>query len=168
MTARPAPHDLIADADRIRKYSERFTLDPERWKNFAPIASLNWNSVKFEAASRPVVPRVRGLYVFVLKLYSNSAEEGNFPSNGYILYGGITERTLWQRFGEYLRENGKRLRIYQMITNWNENLYFYYSEIPDVSIDLNVLEKQFNDSTLPPFSQFDFSSDVKLARSCAF
>lgn len=168
MTARSAPHDLIAHADRMRKYSEKFILDPERWKNFAPIASLNWHQVKFDVTSKPSVPRVRGIYAFVLKLFSDTTEEVKFPSNGYILYGGITKRTLRQRFGEYLREDGKRPRIYQMITNWNDNLYFYYSEVPDVLVDLNVLEKQFNDSALPPFSQFDFSADVKLAKSCAF
>lgn len=168
MAVRVAPHDLITRSDRMRKYTEPFILDPERWKNFTPIASLNWSYVKFEASSRSSVPRVRGLYAFVLKLYGDTTEEVKFPSNGYILYGGITDRTLWKRFGEYLRENGKRLRIFQMITNWPENLYFYYTEIPDTSIDLKSLEKQFNDSVMPPFSQFDFSADVKLVRTCAF
>lgn len=168
MAVRTAPYDLIAHSDRMKKYTEKFILDPERWRNFTPIASMNWNYVKFEVNSRPSVPRVRGLYAFVLKLYGDATEEVKFPSNGYILYGGITDRTLWTRFGEYLRENGKRLRIFQMITHWPDNLYFYYTEIPDTSIDLKSLEKQFNNSVLPPFSQYDLSADVKLARNCAF
>lgn len=168
MAVRTTPHDLIDHSDRMRKYSERFILDPERWRNFAPIARLDWHQVKFEQSSRVLLPSQRGIYAFVLKLFSNNIEEPKFPSNGYILYGGITKRTLKQRFGEYLREDGKRLRIYQMISNWNDNLYFYYSEVPDVTIDLKSLEKQFNNAVMPPFSQFDFSADVKLAKSCAF
>ncbi|EPA9172612.1 hypothetical protein ACQ8AN_000044 [Acinetobacter baumannii] len=168
MASKPTPHDLIAASDRMRKYTENFILDPEKWKSFRPIANLDWHQVKFENSSKDSVPSQRGIYAFVLKMFSNSTEESNFPCNGYILYGGITTRTLKNRFGEYLRESGKRLRIFQMINNWEGNLYFYYSEIPDTSIDLKVLEKQFNNTVMPPFSQFDFSADIKLAKSCAF
>ncbi|MGQ8976126.1 hypothetical protein [Acinetobacter schindleri] len=164
-----SPHDLLAQADRLRIHTEKFILDPDRWLSFAPIASLNWQSVKFERISKTLLPKERGIYAFVLKLFSNNADEAKFPSHGYILYGGITDRTLQIRFGDYLRENGKRrLRIFQMTQRWPNNLYFYYSPIPDKSVNLKDLEKQFNDTVIPPFSQYDFSSDLKASKSAAF
>lgn len=169
------PNDILPLADRMKSLTFQFVLDPERWNGFNLPAHLEWKHVQFKAESSDCLPKSRGIYAFVLKFHSHdSDEERNFPIHGHILYGGITgyksgsSRTLRQRFNEYLKENGKRIKIFQMINNWKNYLYFYYSEVEDESINLLDLEKKFNDAVQPPMAQNDFSADVKLIRKAAF
>lgn len=164
-------HDIVK---RMRTYKCCFVLDPERWDTFNPLTDLNWTSVKFDESNINNIPQNKGIYAFVIKFNSVSSRENLFPIHGYITYGGITgykqnsNRNLRTRFKEYLKEKGKRPLIYEMINFWKNNLYFFYSEINDTEIDLLELEKQFNDSVIPPFVQNDFSGIAKRAKKAAF
>ena len=94
--------------------------------------------------------------------------EKNLPSHGYVLYIGIAghssnKRTLRHCYNEYLREQRrpKRLHIYEMLTRWQDCLYFHYAELMDEEADLLSLEATFNDAFIPPFDDRDYSATVR-------
>lgn len=166
-------YDFIDESDRMKVFTFDFVLDPERWQNFKPLTMLKLKSVKFEENNLDAIPKTIGIYAFVIKFYSIPADEKNFPSHGFIMYGGITgykknsTRCLRDRFKEYLSGKDKRPRIINLFKKFHNHLYFFYSETPP-DIDLTVLEHQFNDAIQPPAVQNDFSADVRASRTAAF
>lgn len=124
---------------------------------------LTWNSVKFEAGNRDQIPDRRGIYAFTV-MHAND----HFPPHGFIMYIGITgararERTLHDRFYEYVREQqrNKRPRVHYMLSKYSENLYFNYATVDDEHLDLEQLELDLNDAIIPPVVVKDFTAEVR-------
>jgi hypothetical protein len=83
------------------------------------------------------------------------------------MYAGITgflaqNRTLRDRFGDYLRDQRrpKRVPIWSMLNKWSDDLFFHYSvvENPD---ELGKIKIALNDAIIPPYVSNDFSAGVR-------
>tara|TARA_R110000744_G_scaffold360372_1_gene467888 strand:+ start:106 stop:606 length:501 start_codon:yes stop_codon:yes gene_type:complete len=128
---------------------KKFFLFPEFWaepKNQLPIA-LTWKYVKFSNVNRKRIPTSKGVYAFVLIPKYN-----NFIDTKYLFYTGKTNRTLKDRFIEYLKErDGKgkpRVKVNEMLNLYDGHLYFFYSEIPNPS-DVSVCEDLLINTFVP-------------------
>lgn len=164
-------HDLegtafVEQVERFRVERRSFYLSPDRWASSRVNVSLDWNEVKFEAGNRESVPERRGIYAFVVKHPSN-----HFPRHGFIMYIGVTgernkERTLRNRFSDYLNEQkkNKRPKVHFMLTKYTNNLYFNFAPIDNDNFDLGQLEIDLNDALVPPVGRKDFSAEIKALR----
>lgn len=144
---------------------------PETWTRNPAQYSLAWQKVRFSDTNRDVIPQSRGIYCFAV-----SIENAFIPVHGYIAYVGITgdkkERTLRDRYGDYLRDRrvgSKRPKLREMFNLWGEHLDFWYCPFPDRAVDLGALERELNTILLPPFVENDFEAwakpDIKLLRA---
>jgi hypothetical protein len=155
--------DLVKHADDIKADRQAFLLSPRRWRTSKVQVPLAWKSVKFEAANRPQVPAIRGVYAFIVQHVN-----GHFPPHGYIMYIGITgdvsaTRTLNDRYYEYLVEKRKqkRAKIAYMLNKYADDLYFTYATITDPNFDLGKLELELNDAVIPPVVVKDFTAEIR-------
>lgn len=158
-------HDPAGEAFVEQVISERgqrisFLLNPGRWRTYALAHPLAWQSVRFEDQSRASVPKERGIYAFVVK-----HDNGYFPPHGFIMYIGITgirgsQRTLRERYGDYIRERqrNKRPAVYFFLNAYKDDLFFYYASMTSTAANLEELEKALNDAIVPPFNKKDFSA----------
>jgi hypothetical protein len=158
------PLDLIQFSDDLGSYRQWFCLSPPQWLACSHGLQLSWSSVKFEPAQQSAIPQSRGVYAFVVK-----PKVKGFFELGYLMYIGQTgarsDRTLRDRFGEYLRQSHvkKRVRIDKMMQKWGNHLYFYYVALPSGDHDLKDIELKFNDALIPPCVAGDFSPAIATA-----
>ena len=142
--------DLDFDEEgRILNHIKKFLLYPPFWSdpnNQLPI-NLTWKFKRFSSSNKSKIPTSKGLYAFVL-----IPEYNNFFATRYLFYAGKTNRTLRQRFSEYLKEkegNGKaRKKIYKMLNQYDGHMYFFYTEI-STTTDVNVCEEQVLNTFVP-------------------
>lgn len=157
--------DLVDTVHSYKKYQERFALRPASWRAFSTSRRLTWSKVRFNVGNKAAIPKVRGVYAFVV-----GGEHDSLPPHGYVMYIGETghgnNRTLRVRFGEYLKEQQteKRPGVHYMLKCWRTCLYFCYAEITDRRLNLKKLEKALNDAMFPPFSTNDFTATIRRAR----
>ncbi|MCO6415206.1 hypothetical protein JYK14_03320 [Siccirubricoccus sp. KC 17139] len=151
-------HDFVQKVDQIAVDRRDFYVSPSRWNTSRVSVSLNWMSIQFSAANQASVPRAPGVYSFVVR-----RENGHFPPHGFIMYVGITTRTLRKRYGEYLDEmrRGKRPRVYYMLNKYPDDLYFNYVSLQPETADLEQLELDLNDAILPPVVTKDFTAEIR-------
>jgi len=151
--------DIINEIDGLRKYRKTFILSPEQWQ-LLNIPRLAWRNVKFSRENKVNIPQVRGIYLFMIKNETNL-----LPPHGYIAYVGLTgddrERTLNDRYGDYLRDQSrpKRIHIYELLNRWRNDIYFYFAEIPDRAVSLSEIETNLLDSLIPPYNRKDFTGE---------
>ena len=152
--------------NEIKIFRGEFHLRPKSLHSFKPTKSLTWNRVRFDAANKAQVPPSRGVYAFVVR-----GPHTSLPPHGYVMYigqvgHGNDTRTLFVRYGDYLREQkqNKRPSVHYMLTNWETCLDFCYAEVRDKRINLKKLKRALNDSLIPPFSTNDFSADIRQAK----
>lgn len=128
---------------------KKFFLYPQFWKD--PLKHLTeptgWNKVKFTKSNRSRIPKVKGVYCFVLQ-----PKLVNLFETKYLFYIGKTNRTLWVRYKEYLDDQagkGKpRNKVFEMLTQYADYLYFYYTTIP-VSADVDSCEEKLLNTFVP-------------------
>jgi len=163
-------NDFATDLPAIRElmtFRQHFTLSPPLWHSFQPAPALSWQCVKFGKSTANQVPKVRGIYAFVIQFQDHDAPPIVLPSHGYITYVGITgqrssRRTLRDRYGDYLqeKERPKRVQIGFMLNNWPDDLYFHFAKV-DAAVDLAGLETALNDAIMPPYGTNDFSAAAR-------
>ena len=133
----------------IKLHVREFLLYPEFWNKDENkiVIKLKWKFVKFVETKKNLIPQKRGIYCFVVKPTCN-----NFFETRYLFYIGKTNRTLRERFSEYLRDQkgkGKpRLKVYEMLNYYKDNVYFYYAEITSVT-DVNTCEDNLLNTFMP-------------------
>ena len=126
--------DFDLDA-QFNAHIKSFFLYPPFWIDLSKKLphSCDWKRKRFVAANRNSIPKSKGIYAFVLVPKYN-----DFFETRYLFYVGKTNRTLWQRFEEYLKEmsgEGKpRKKVFKMLNQYSGQLYFYYTEISDSKI----------------------------------
>lgn len=155
--------------DEVAKYTFSVTLSPTRMEAAGECAySLTWDSISYGRAEIEKVPNdKRGIYAFAI-----CQQSSELPPHGYILYIGITglnsQRHLRARYAEYLNERSviKRARIARMIGTWHNVLRFFFAPVEDdvTSDELIALEKRLNDAVMPPFSEGDFTAEIRRMR----
>lgn len=163
-------HDVVPLRDLYKAQNEPFFVYPTRWRTFKPGTPLNWTKVKFEEASRTLIPSIRGVYVFSLE-----ADIPEFPPHGYILYIGETgetsSATLRTRFNQYLLDQKKRegrAKVADMLIRWKEDLSFYFVPVPDTTISVKAIQNAFLDAAIPPINTADFTGDVAIMKKSAW
>lgn len=130
---------------QLKLHIRKFLLYPEYWNdvsNQIPY-NLSWKGYKFEKKNEVKIPDHKGVYCFIVK-----PQISNFFETKYLFYVGQTTRTLRQRFYEYLDDQtgkGKpRPKVYEMLKLYQDNLYFFFSNINDNSQIDEVEEKLLN------------------------
>ncbi len=158
-----ADDDYLDLVKEMKLHVVRFRLVPSLLQGFEDTAGLSWRRVKFMESNRGRVPAVRGVYAFVV-----ATPRRGLPNHGYVMYigkAGDGNHSLQKRFADYLRakKRPKRKRIYEMLNQWEDVLYFFYSPIPNTGIVLNDIEISLNDAMLPPMVRNDFSATIRDA-----
>ena len=128
---------------------KKFFLFPDFWKEPSKILTepTGWKKYKFTKRNRRQIPREKGIYCFVVKPSVN-----NFFDTNYLFYVGKTNRTLFTRYKEYLDDQegkGKpRNKVFEMLTQYSDYLYFYYTVIPN-SVDVDSCEEKLLNTFVP-------------------
>jgi hypothetical protein len=96
------------------------------------------------------VPKKSGVYCFVL-----CPDYPDFFETRYLFYVGKTNRTLWERYKEYLNEEegkGKpRRKIFEMLKLYKGHLHFYFATISD-SLNVDSCEDCLINVFVPPIN----------------
>ena len=152
-------------AEHIKKHAEWFRLVPDHLEGDAldSLPEFDWQEVKFENSNLSKIPDEKGIYAFSIR-----SSKQFMPVHCYVVYVGITTRTLKQRCSEYMKEQNKdfkrRPKIYRMLQVWKEVLYFSYACIENNEEEnLKIYEQAINDALLPPFVTNDFTAEVRQA-----
>lgn len=143
---------------RMRAERHAFLLSPQQWRTFTTPVALNWQRIRFSSSNRGSIPKEPGIYAFTVEF-----ADAGLPSHGFIMYFGITDRTLRMRYGEYLREKvrGRRLSVQMMLNDYQEDLFFHFVPL-NVSVDqLEALETALIDAIMPPVNEGDYSAEMK-------
>jgi excinuclease UvrABC nuclease subunit len=144
------PYDIdFTEEAIIKDHIKKFLLYPRFWmdhKNQINI-TLKWRYEVFLPNRLNKIPRKSGIYAFVLRpRYQNL-----FPTS-YLFYVGKTNRTLKERFREYIDEkNGKgkpRKKVHKMLNQYENYLIFYYAEIP-MGKSVNKSERSLLNTFVP-------------------
>lgn len=141
--------DVIKDQDELNSFEYKpCFLWPRRWNTVADLNFLAWTMIDFNAGNNNLVPANPGIYSFLI-----SPINANIP-HLYLGYIGKTNRTLRERYGEYLHEmnNEKgRPKLVRMLNKWNGYVKFAFTvNFNGHSID--SVESRLNDAYLPPFN----------------
>lgn len=137
---------------RIKLHIRKFFLYPSNWNdpNNHLTITLNWNKYAFKPENRQYIPREKGIYCFVI-----CPSHPNFFDTKYLCYIGKTNRTLWERYKEYLNDQqgeGKpRKKIFEMLNLYKDCLFFYYATIGNSS-DVNICEDTLINTFIPPIN----------------
>ena len=128
----------------------KFLLLPEFWSDPTKqikIKSSDWKCVSFDLKNKTRVSSNKGLYAFVLK----PSYPGLFETN-YLLYIGKTNRTLQERFVEYIKEkdgkNKYRFLVKEMLQLYEGHIYFYFSELTSTE-DIDLFEEILLNTFVP-------------------
>ncbi len=136
----------------VQFHIKSFLLYPSFWENTVNHVSipLTWNLCRFEASNHSTIPREKGIYCFVVK-----PNVPHFFETSYLLYIGKTNRTLYDRYKEYLNDqSGKgkpRSKVYEMLKIYRDHIYFYYAEIPSQQ-NVDNCEERFLNIFFPPIN----------------
>jgi hypothetical protein len=160
------PLDFVSTVNyNLKAFSVDFVINPKHLHKFSTAAKLNWKKVRFISQNKPLIPKERGIYAFILE-----HNDSPLPPHGYVMYIGISgdksQHTLRDRFGNYLRDKivNKRPSIHYLLNNWEKCLFFHYAVVLDKRVSLSKLEKNMSDALVPPFSTNDFSGEIRQAR----
>ena len=166
----PTPEDPVPEVEEdveelkqeMRKYHIKdIILSPQRWRKFTNKTPLNWNKVKFAKEEAINLPKDKqGVYTLVI-----CPEIANHPLTGYLMYVGKTERQGFRkRFMQYIRDKTSpkaRPRIKELVNYWEDNLWFYYAVVDDVTL-IDQLEDDLISAYIPHAND-DFSGILSQA-----
>lgn len=153
-------------ADYIENQTRLYTLAPKQWAAYTSSVSLTWKHVNFNRASRAKVPRKPGLYAFAVQ-----PPHADFPPSSWLFYVGEVgatdrpARTLWKRYGEYLKELDESVRpkVGRMIYKYRDFVRFYYCELDPKVVDIKAIETQLISALWPYANKNDY--DAESART---
>ena len=156
-------YDVVQRAKELKTYSQDFILSPVQWAGCKVPGPVAWQPVVFDKTQRPLIPKERGLYAFVVK-----PAVAPIFDHGYLMYIGQTghdsDQTLYDRFDQYFQDSlvRKRPKIAWMIEMWKKHLIFYFVPLPKTT-DLKAMEADLNDALMPPCVTGDYSPEIRAA-----
>lgn len=163
-------HDLVDFTKKYKGDLYSFYLDLKSWRQFKTRHNLTWQKLRFGAVGHASVPKERGIYAFTVELAPSK-----LPLHGYILYVGITGDTsaanLYKRYAQYLRQlknKDGRPRVFTLLENWTDDLFFNFVPLPNTKVNLAKLEKDLINAVMPPINIKDFSAEITAVRTAAF
>ncbi|TIL65609.1 hypothetical protein [Mesorhizobium sp.] len=151
--------DLAADEMRTIKCAPY----PARWLDFHQHYPLVWNFIPFAEANHAQVPDQAGIYCFFVGLPPSS-----LPPVGYPLYVGKTERTLRQRFIEYISEEDHdtgRVRVRKFLKVFQGELHFAAAAFQGTHDEIMTLETAAMEALMPVYSDLGFKAETRAKRS---
>jgi hypothetical protein len=113
-------------ADEYQSHRQVLTMWPRQWKKYRAPKNLRWRSLEFSDDARGKVPRKPGVYAFSVK--PSVANLGV----SYLMYVGMTNRTLRERFAEYLKErspNRGRPKLAMLFHHYRGFVHFNYAYV---------------------------------------
>ena len=149
--------DLIDEQNQLSAHRYTFSLWPQQWMAYNLPDQFHWKIHPFQRDQIENIPREPGIYSFVIQ-----PGIASYPYCSYLMYIGKTERTLRQRFREYLREQNNeagRPKILRFLNQYEGYLYFCYSTIREKE-RIGKIEDALLDAFLPPCNR-DFSSSIR-------
>jgi hypothetical protein len=151
--------------DLLTNEARKITCAPyrTRWIQFNSDYQLAWNYGEFNRQSHQSVPDFPGVYCFFVGHPGPS-----LPPVGYPLYAGQTERTLYIRYGDYLREKDSkfgRAHVRKFLNVFWGEVLFAFAVFSGDRDQVITLERRLNDALMPAYSRNDFSADTKAKRS---
>jgi hypothetical protein len=117
------PVNDLAISIEARGHRQTLLLWPQLWKKHNLRIKLRWKGKPFSAGSKTSIPNKPGVYAFVI--------QPGVPTGvpvSVLMYIGMCDRPLRERFGEYLREMNDpsgRPAITTMLRMYNGYLHFY-------------------------------------------
>ena len=149
--------DIIEKQNQLKAHHFDFYLWPKLWETYNLPDQARWEIHPFQKDQSKHIPREPGIYSFVIQPCIAS-----YPECSYLMYIGKTERTLYQRFHEYLLEqknNAGRPKILRLLNLYKGYLYFAYSTIIEKE-RIGKIEDALIDAFLPPCNK-KFSAEVR-------
>ncbi len=138
--------DLLA-VDEMMRHSHHMIMVPRLWSALSLGQTLSWSVFPFNDSSRSLIPNEQGVYAFLVV----PSIAGNLNVS-YLMYIGETDRTLRQRFGEYLLEAGSdriRPKLLRVLPLYPDHLLFVCAPLPTGVVPKNV-ESSLIEAFLPP------------------
>jgi len=156
--------DLVKLADRLKADNDQFCLSIRQWRKFSAPVRLRWRSVPFSRSDAPSIPKMRGVYAFIITVTAD-----DLPMNGYVTYIGETgddsQETLRSRFMSYFSEMRDCSRpVHYILKKYRRFLHFHYSKVPDRRRNLKHIEMILCDAMVPPYNVKDFSLEMRRGK----
>jgi hypothetical protein len=116
--------DLIDEQDDMKAHTHRFYLWPKLWHEYEPKYALSFNWQVYSLRSDQVwqIPEKPGVYTLIIQ-----PGIALHPYCSYLAYVGKTDRTLRERFKEYLNEKKRatgRPKLLRLLNKYDEYVYF--------------------------------------------
>ena len=135
---------------------------PARWGAVAGRERLRWERFDFDAGAVDTIPQHPGFYCFFL-----GPPPDGLPPVGYPLYLGKTERTLRQRYREYLREQAAgegRTHVRKFLDVFEGELAFLCTTFNGTHDEVMAMERALLDALMPAYSDSGYSAEVRAGR----
>lgn len=138
--------DLI-DGETLVRHTHSITLWREKWDELELPAVLDWTVVPFEVASASGISNLPGVYAFVIRPQTQLS-----LATSYLMYVGMSNRPLRQRFREYIRERESesvRPKLLRILPRYGPHLFFAFSPVPAGTTPREV-EQALLSAFIPP------------------
>ena len=150
-------NDLLPDPNKPGGHDYTFFLWPRQWTDDKLSDLFNWEIHPFQQDKADEIPIKPGIYSFIIQ--PGIAEH---PHCSYLMYVGMTERPLRERFREYFGEKRKnesgRPKILRLLHVYQDYLYFCCSAITETE-RIEDIEKTLVDAFIPPCND-QYSAEI--------
>ena len=123
-------NDLLPDPNKPGGHDYTFFLWPRQWTNYNLSGPFNWEIHPFQQDKADKIPIEPGIYSFIIQ--PGIADHAHCS---YLMYMGMTERSLRERFKEYFREKRNiergRPKILKLLHVYQDYLHFCCSAITE-------------------------------------
>lgn len=142
-------NDLAMNID-ARGHRHNLLLWPKLWQGWNPPVELNWKGKPFSPSSKRFIPNKPGVYAFVIQ---PSVPPG--VPNSVLMYVGMSDRPLRDRFREYLQEMNDpsgRPAISTMLRMYAGYLHFYCASVAKPAKPRKI-EEHLIETLAPPMNK---------------
>ena len=141
-------NDLLPDPDKPSGHRWSFVLWPQQWEAHNLSDLFNWEIHPFKREQIDEIPREPGIYSFVVQ-----PGIANYPYCSYLMYVGMTERPLRERFREYFSEKYNaidgRPKIVKLLNVYQDYLHFCCLTIAETE-RIKEIEDELLNAFIPP------------------
>lgn len=137
--------DVVSDA---KAHEVRLMLWPTRWLQYQHLHDLQWQVFEFNRQTIPNIPNEPGVYSFLVQ----PRIACNLDAS-YLMYVGKTDRSLRQRYREYLREvdcTTGRPQIIHTLIRYSGHVFFSCASVINQLITPAQVEDELLKAFMPP------------------
>lgn len=141
-------NDLLPDPNKLGGHDYTFFLWPRQWAAYNLLDLFNWEIHPFQQDKVDEIPIEPGIYSFIIQ-----PGIAGHPHCSYLMYVGMTERPLRERFKEYFREKQNiergRPKILKLLHVYQDYLHFCCSAITETE-RIEEIEDALVNAFIPP------------------